>query len=220
MRRRIRAALPLALSDSLRDQLQVHAESGMNHRDAARIPAGSAKGRGKNRTASACTARYRGRQRTGWQVVEPMRKDDAALADIAKEARVPLGMSTITSRLRTRLGTPSLICAFRDFAGCCRSWTKQILPKSGCAASCRSRSRIARGWLAAAVRSERCAPNCRSTEVQLRGDREYCSRRHWDGWRRSSRHWAKEPIRAGSPCIFCPQRKTYRCWRTPSTIPE
>src|SRR5579859_1288095 len=96
-----------------------------------------------------------------------------ALADIAKEAKFPLGNVYYYFKTKDELGDALVKLRVQRFRKLLETFDKLAIRKIGCARSCRPRSRTARNWRAAAVRWERCARNCTSMAGRWQGGQRH-----------------------------------------------
>lgn len=143
---------------------------------------------------------------------------DTAIADIAKEARVPLG-NIYYFKTKDEIGDAIIDLRVSRFRKLLQELNKAESPKERLCGfvqiKIRNREELARSGCPVGTR----VPSCKSMAARLRRNQRYCSPRLSRGWKRSSGRLTKEKIRAGSPCIFFRQRKAYWCWLIPSTTP-
>src|SRR6266700_682747 len=85
-----------------------------------------------------------------------------AIADIAKEARIPVGNVYYYFKTKDDIGSAIIELRGARFRKLLEQLRRPIPPGSGYAGSYRSRSRTAPSLRAAAAPSGRCAPNCKS----------------------------------------------------------
>ncbi len=135
----------------------------------------------------------------------------ASIADMAKEARVPLAMSTIISELKDDFGGAIVEVRVSRFRKLWQRLDTANSPKKRLCALVDIKIKNREAWPAAAVLLEPCVPNCKTTGVQRLRNRGCCLRKPWLGWRTNFNCWAKESTLAVSPCIFYPRRKEYPC---------
>jgi TetR/AcrR family transcriptional repressor of nem operon len=147
-----------------------------------------------------------------------------ALADIAKEARVPLGNIYYYFKTKDAIGNALVERRVSRFRRLLQELDKADSPKERLCGfvqiKINNREELARsgcpvGTMCSELHKHGGAVAKKSTVLFA----EALAWRLWRGWRRSSRRWAKGTIRTGLLCTFSPQRKASPFWLTPSTIP-
>ena len=144
---------------------------------------------------------------------------NAAIADIAKEARVPLGNIYYHFKTKDEIGDAIVQLRLARFRRLLQELDKADSHKERLCSfvqiKIKNREALARGGCPVGT----LCSNCKSAAARWPENRQSCSRRLSPGWRCSSRLSGKERIRADWPCIFCRPRKAYRCWLTLSATP-
>jgi AcrR family transcriptional regulator len=142
----------------------------------------------------------------------------ASIADIAKEARVPLGNVYYYFKTKDEIGGAIVELRISRFKNLLQDLSKASSPRERLCGfvdiKIKNREALARGGCPVGT----LCSECRNTAVQQQRNLDSCSQKPWPGWRSNSKRLAKEPIPEAWPYTFYPQPKAYQCSLTPSKI--